>query len=268
MRNILFALGTRPEGIKLAPLALAMRKNPSLERHPRLDDGQHQNMLHSALDVFGLTLDHDFQLDGRRSKACPRSPANIIEKYSGLFADIKPDLVVVHGDTTTTFAGALAAYYSRIPIAHVEAGLRTYQKYHSFPEETNRRMVATIADLHFAPTESARQNLLSEHIPPENIFVTGNTVIDALEWVRCNKKQDPFGPGHKLHDLVHKPPFILQVTAHRRESWGKAHRQHFAALQQVAEKMPGSRARHLPYPSESGDPPGERNNSSKRRTST
>lgn len=232
-RNIFFAFGTRPEAIKLAPLALAMQDISGL-RITLASSGQHQGLLRDALAVFGLQLQHEFLL-GQRTQGLASLTAQMLEQYHALLQSVKPDLVVVHGDTATSFAAALAAYYLRLPIAHVEAGLRTYQKYHSFPEEANRRMVACLADLHFAPTESAKQNLLCEQVPADAISVTGNTVIDALCWV-LRQKPDPFHATHPLAPYVQKP-FIL-VTAHRRESWGEVHRNYFHALQQVAVARP------------------------------
>ncbi|MHB0977114.1 MAG: non-hydrolyzing UDP-N-acetylglucosamine 2-epimerase [Candidatus Aquicultorales bacterium] len=214
--RVLSCFGTRPEAIKMAPVV------KELERRPEFDSrvvvtAQHREMLDQVLDLFAIKPDHDLDI-----MTTGQSLFDITTKaLSGLGPIIEeetPDVLVVQGDTTTTFVAALGAFYHKIPVGHVEAGLRTYDKHHPFPEEINRRLTTALADFHFAPTETSKANLLAEDVPEERIFVTGNTVIDAMLAV----VREDYVFGHDVLDAVTKGerPVVL-VTAHRRENWGE-----------------------------------------------
>ncbi len=215
--------GTRPEAVKMAPVVAALRESSDF-RPLVIVSGQHREMLDQVLDVFGITPDHDLDImqpEQSLSDIVTRS----LHGLSEVLAHLHPAMVVVQGDAHTCFVGALAAYYHQIPIAHVEAGLRTADKYQPFPEEMNRRMTSVLADLHFAPTAQARENLLREGVAPERILVTGNTVIDALQTIVRRT------PAHLPPDV---PPLdgkrLVLVTTHRRENWGEPMRQIYLAL--------------------------------------
>ena len=208
--------GTRPELIKLAPVVreLARRKDKFVSRI--CVTGQHRQLLDQVLELFGIVPDHDLALMTSDQNLSSLT-ARMVNGLATIMAEEVPALVIVQGDTTTAFCGALAAYYQQIPVAHVEAGLRTGQKYAPFPEELNRRLVAQIADVHFAPTAKARDALRAEGVPEPSIHVTGNTVIDALLWVRTQIAQREPQLPHSLREALADFPVLL-VTAHRRES--------------------------------------------------
>lgn len=209
--RIAIVMGTRPEVIKLAPLVIAARQRPDDFEVLAISTAQHRQMLDQAVAQFGIAIDEDLGI-----MQPDQSPADVIARaltaLSALFARTKPDVVVVQGDTATTLAGALAAYLNRIAVAHVEAGLRTHDKWQPFPEEINRRLTSPIADYHFAPTDRARDNLLREGIEPHTISVTGNTAIDALLWMLWRVRAGSSAPV--------KSGRLLLVTAHRRENHG------------------------------------------------
>ncbi|MBN1912282.1 MAG: UDP-N-acetylglucosamine 2-epimerase (non-hydrolyzing) [Pirellulales bacterium] len=242
--------GTRPEAIKLCPLVLALAECPGLQPHVCVT-GQHREMLDQVLDVFGIVPDVDLNLmrpDQTLAGFTSRAIATIDEYYEAS----RPDLVLVQGDTTTVFCAALCAFYRDIPVGHVEAGLRTFNKRSPFPEEINRVLASRVTDLHFAPTETARQNLLREAVPDERIFVTGNTVIDALlfavDRVRANPPSidglpDPLQPGQAAggHD---SPPVVL-ITGHRRENFGAGFENICQAIVTLAKRFPDT---HFVYP--------------------
>jgi UDP-N-acetylglucosamine 2-epimerase (non-hydrolysing) len=214
--RILAVFGTRPEAIKLAPVVRALAGTEGLEPLTVVT-AQHREMLDQVLRLFALTPDHDLDV------MTPRQTLSdvVVRALPGLEAVLareQPDAVLVQGDTTTAFAAALAAFYRRIPVGHVEAGLRTGKKYEPFPEEMNRRLVGTLADWHFAPTAAAGRNLLREGVPAGQIFVTGNTVIDA---VRLVARADYRFTTPQLAELDFARQRVLLVTAHRRESWGE-----------------------------------------------
>lgn len=178
--KVMTVFGTRPEAIKMCPLVLEMRKHPD-EIEPLVAvTAQHREMLDQVLHLFGITPDYDLNI-----MSAGQTLYDVTEKalrgLQKVLEEAKPDLVLVHGDTTTTFAGALAAFYAQIPVGHVEAGLRTGNKYSPFPEEMNRKLTGALADYHFAPTATSKANLLRENVPEAKIVVTGNTVIDALK---------------------------------------------------------------------------------------
>jgi UDP-N-acetylglucosamine 2-epimerase (non-hydrolysing) len=232
-KKVMVVIGTRPEAIKLAPVVLELERHRAHFETEICVTGQHREMLDQMLRVFGLRPDHDLgvmtagqDLAGVTA-ACLTGLDRVLRQKS-------PDLVLVQGDTTTTFAASLAAYYHHIPIGHVEAGLRTGKKYDPFPEEINRRLATHLSDFHFAPTELARNNLLLEGVSPESISVTGNTVIDALLLTQARLAEDPSLAVHRL-DPAEKLHIIL-VTAHRRESFGQPFRQICEALRALAER--------------------------------
>lgn len=212
MIRVMSVFGTRPEAIKMAPLLLEMKKRREFESIVALT-GQHRELLKNVLSDFNIGWDFDLDLM-KGSQTLAHITTSVLEGMSGIIASVKPDIVLVHGDTTTSFAGALAAFYEKTPVGHVEAGLRTYDKYAPYPEEMNRTLTSRIADLHFAPTEGAEENLLKEGIPISRIFVTGNTVIDAL-------KTTVSGDYRFEDEFLKKVDFtkdIIMVTAHRREN--------------------------------------------------
>lgn len=226
MKRILLVFGTRPEAIKMCPLANELNTRPGVEVRICVT-GQHREMLHPALTAFGVTADHDLALM-REGQGLPELTAALLPALDRVLAAEQPDVVLVHGDTTTAFAAALAAFYRRIPVGHVEAGLRTHDLSAPFPEEFNRRAVDTLSHWHFAPTEAAQDNLLSEGLSPETVFVTGNTVIDALKTtVRPNYT-------HPLLDWAGNRKLIL-LTAHRRENLGTPMEEMFRAIRRAAD---------------------------------
>lgn len=214
--QVMAVVGTRPDAIKMAPVVLALREDPRFRMHV-VSTGQHREMLHQVLQLFRITPDEDLQVMTPH-QTLAQITIRVLEGLDKVLQRYRPDVVLAQGDTTTTFVAALAAFYHKIPFGHVEAGLRTYDKYHPFPEEINRRLTAPIADFHFAPTERARQNLLREAIPAERIWVTGNTGIDAVLWVA----QQPFEPQEPaLKRFFAHTGRTLLVTTHRRENWGE-----------------------------------------------
>ena len=220
MPTVLTVLGTRPEGIKLAPVLRELGTAPMRSRC--CVTGQHREMLNQVLDLFGIVPDHDLRIM-TEDQTPARVAAATLTGLEAVIRSERPDWVLVQGDTTTAAAAALAAYYARVRVGHVEAGLRTHDKWQPFPEEINRQVVGAVADLHFAPTGRARDNLLREGVPSEHILVTGNTVIDALQWVAAQ----PWAPTgleeaarHKLGAALADSARIVLVTAHRRENFG------------------------------------------------
>ena len=233
-RKILAVVGTRPEAIKMAPLIRRLRMTSGLSVAV-CSTGQHREMIRQVFELFSITPDFDLEVmehDQRLSALTAR----VVRGMDDVIAGYKPDRVLVHGDTTTTMAATLAAFYQQIPVGHVEAGLRTRNIYAPWPEEVNRRVTDTIADRLFAPTETARANLLAEHVPDENIFVTGNTVIDAL----FDTLDGPLKQEANLRELEARFPFfdegkkVILVTCHRRESYGEGFRDICAALARLA----------------------------------
>jgi UDP-N-acetylglucosamine 2-epimerase (non-hydrolysing) len=229
--KVLSVFGTRPEAIKMAPVVKALQSQPQHIETRICVTAQHREMLDQVLGLFKITPDYDLNLMSP-NQSLSQLTACLFEKLDPVIAQEKPDWVLVQGDTTTVMVAGLVAFYHRIQVGHVEAGLRTGDKYRPFPEEINRRVATTVADLHFAPTMWARDNLLQEHVPAERIIVTGNTVIDALHWV-LNQPYDPsIGPLARI-------PWdkrIILVTAHRRENFGKPIQEICAALKEIAQR--------------------------------
>ncbi|MGD6978506.1 MULTISPECIES: non-hydrolyzing UDP-N-acetylglucosamine 2-epimerase [Citricoccus] len=233
MKKIMPIYGTRPEAIKMAPIVTALQAAEDLDCVVTVT-GQHREMLDQVNELFGIIPDHDLNI------IQPRQTLNgvltrTIEGLDRLFASAKPDAVVVQGDTTTSTAGAIAAFYCGIPVVHVEAGLRSFNIWSPFPEEANRKMTSQIASLHLAPTTTSRDNLLREALPAEDICVTGNTVIDAL--FQVVEKAVPFSDP-KLEDIAASDRRLVLVTTHRRENQGEAMRGVGRALARLAATYP------------------------------
>ena len=209
--------GTRPEAIKVAPAILALKSSPGFEPIVVVT-AQHRSMLDQVLSLFGITPDHDLNIIQPR-QSLTSVTVRALEGLSPLMESEKPDVVLVQGDTTTTFIGALAAFYHQVPVVHMEAGLRTGRPYSPFPEEINRCLTTRLAALHLAPTASNRANLMAENVPPSQVVVTGNTVIDALLHT-VDRRVEYEEPA--LDGIDEDPRKVVLVTAHRRESWGPA----------------------------------------------
>ncbi len=231
--KVMTVFGTRPEAIKMAPVVLELAKYPDKITPVVAVTAQHRDMLDQVLNLFDIKPDHDLDI-----MAAGQTLFDITTKammgLDKVLTEEKPDIVLVHGDTTTTFAGALAAYYHQIPVGHVEAGLRTHNKYSPFPEEMNRKLTGSIADMHFAPTETAEANLLREATEVENIFVTGNTVIDALHHT---VRDDYEFTDELLKDIDMDGKRIILVTTHRRENLGEPMRHVYKALRRLTEDL-------------------------------
>ena len=224
MKKVLLIIGTRPEAVKMAPVWQAFAKMPEIKARICVT-AQHRQMLDQVLAVFRITPDYDLNIM-KRSQTLADITAEALRGVETVIDDALPDLVLVHGDTSTAFAAALAAFYRHVPIGHVEAGLRTNDKYSPFPEEMNRQLVDRLSDLFFAPTAVSRDNLLAENVPPEKIYVTGNTVIDARKDY-SHPELEHIGPGER----------IILLTAHRRENLGEPLRRIFRAVRRLTEDM-------------------------------
>jgi UDP-N-acetylglucosamine 2-epimerase (non-hydrolysing) len=234
-RKVLVVFGTRPEAIKLAPVVLELQRHSEQFTTVICVTGQHRQMLDQVLQVFQLRPHYDLQVMVAGQSLAGVTTASLTGLDKVLEHE-SPDLVLVQGDTTTTFVAALTAFYYRVKVAHVEAGLRTGQKNNPFPEEISRRLTTHIADFHFAPTERSRANLLREGIAPEDIEVTGNTVIDALFYVRERLAQNPSLAVYP--EELAKASRMILVTAHRRESFGEQFRQMCEAIRSIALSRP------------------------------
>ncbi|MDN7124478.1 UDP-N-acetylglucosamine 2-epimerase (non-hydrolyzing) [Pseudidiomarina sp. 1APP75-32.1] len=239
-KKVLVVFGTRPEAIKMAPLVQQLLQIDSNDWDVRLCvTAQHRGMLDQVLELFKLTPDYDLNLM-RPNQSLHELAARVLTEIEPVLTDFEPDLICVHGDTLTTLTTGLAAYFKKIPVAHIEAGLRTGNIYSPWPEEANRRLVAGITRWHFAPTSRARDNLLRENIPAEHIYVTGNTVIDALLHVSEQLQIDQAKQHHyqQLFRQIPKQHPMLLVTGHRRESFGEGFERICKALSQLAEQRP------------------------------
>ncbi|WP_151884236.1 non-hydrolyzing UDP-N-acetylglucosamine 2-epimerase, partial [Pseudomonas putida] len=229
--------GTRPEAIKMAPLALQLAEDARFESRVCVT-GQHRQMLGQVLELFGIQPDYDLNIM-KPGQDLTGVTTGILQGIQPVLAEFKPDIVLVHGDTATTFATSLAAYYQQIPIAHVEAGLRTNNLYSPWPEEGNRRLTGTLAALHFAPTATSRDNLLREGTDPASIFTTGNTVIDALlEVVRKLESPALRARFERQFDYLAANRRMVLVTGHRRENFGGGFERICQALVQTARQFP------------------------------
>lgn len=242
MIHVLTVFGTRPEAIKLAPVVKALEDRPDQFRSSVCVTAQHREMLDQALSLFDIRPDYDLDIMKQRQDLYGIT-TEILLKLKDLFKEVRPDLILVQGDTTTTFAASLSGFYEKIKIGHIEAGLRTYDKYRPFPEEINRHLTSVLTDYHFAPTEQAKLHLLQEGIPGTHIFVTGNTVIDALLWIL--KKQSSPEYQRRMEDFFSKifssflnAQRMILVTAHRRESFGEGFENICQALKEIVRRNP------------------------------
>lgn len=238
--KVLSIFGTRPEAIKFAPVIKVLEGRRGFSSSVCVT-AQHREMLDQVLSIFGIRPDHDLNIM-RNNQSLHDITANALQALRSVMDEERPNLVLVQGDTSTTFAGALAAFYSKIPVAHIEAGLRTYDKYRPFPEEINRRLTTQLADLHFAPTSTSKDNLLRENVASEMVFVTGNTVIDALKMIverqyrpEEKKKWDAFfmkfgvdfGAGRRM----------VLITGHRRENFGSGFENICLSIRDLSERF-------------------------------
>lgn len=231
--KVLVVMGTRPEAIKMAPVVNALRERDGLEVEVCLT-AQHRELLDQVIEVFGIPVNYDLNLM-QPDQTIFDTTSNVLLRMAEVLDQAQPDVALVHGDTTTSFAAALACYYKAVKVGHVEAGLRTYDKYRPFPEEMNRRLGDALCDYYYAPTEGSRVNLLKENLDGENIFITGNTVIDALLEIagRDFEFDDP------LLAKAGKERKLILVTAHRRESFGDPFRQMCTAMRDLAANNDG-----------------------------
>ncbi len=233
MKTVMLVFGTRPEAIKMCPLVNELKKRPGI-RTVVCVSGQHREMLDAVLRAFNVVPDYDLAIMKDRQTLFDIT-VNILERIRAVLEEVKPDVVLVHGDTSTTFVTALACFYLQIPVGHVEAGLRTYNIYSPYPEEFNRQAVSVIARYNFAPTELSRENLLREGRKPESIYVTGNTAIDALKTTVREDYTHPeleWAAGSRL----------IMITAHRRENLGEPMHRMFRAIRRIIEEHPDVRA--------------------------
>lgn len=233
MKKIMLVFGTRPEAIKMCPLVNELKKHQSIETIVCVT-GQHRQMLDQVLEAFSVVPDYDLSIMKDKQTLFDVT-VNILERIKTVLEEVKPDVVLVHGDTSTTFVTALACFYLQIPVGHVEAGLRTYNIYSPYPEEFNRQAVSIISQYNFAPTELSKQNLLKEGKNPKSIYVTGNTAIDALKTtVRADYT-------HPELDWANDSRLIM-ITAHRRENLGEPMRHMFKAIRRVMDEHPDVKA--------------------------
>ena len=233
MKKAMLVFGTRPEAIKMCPLVNELKKRKELQTIVCVT-GQHRQMLDMVLEAFGVTPDYDLSIMKDKQTLFDVT-INILNRIKEVLEKEKPDVVLVHGDTSTTFVTALACFYLQIPVGHVEAGLRTYNIYSPYPEEFNRQAVSIISKFNFAPTELSKQNLLKEGKNPDSIYVTGNTAIDALKTTICESYTHPeleWANGSRL----------IMITAHRRENLGEPMRHMFKAIRRVMDEHPDVKA--------------------------
>src|SRR3989441_6470156 len=213
--KVVSIVGTRPEVIKMAPVVHELRRRQSVFDHTLVNTSQHREMLVSAMSLFGMEPDFDLKLM-EENQSLASFASRSLSSLTNLLSELKPDLILIQGDTTTVMTAALAAFYQDVKVGHVEAGLRSFNRRHPFPEEINRRFVGLLADLHFAPTERARQNLLRDGVAENSIFVTGNTIVDALQSIPPAETFD----DQSLDRIDYERMRVLLVTAHRRENHG------------------------------------------------
>jgi len=228
--KVLSIFGTRPEAIKMAPLVKALKADSRFESYVCVT-AQHRDMLDQVLDIFDIKPDFDLDIMKDRQTLTDIT-INALSGLEKVIKELQPNIILVHGDTTTTFVGSLAAFYNKVQIGHVEAGLRTFNKYSPYPEEMNRKLTGAMADLHFSPTSTSKENLLREGISGENIYITGNTAIDALK-TTVNKDFEFY--TEELKKLDYRNKRVIMVTAHRRENLGEPLRNICRALKRIAE---------------------------------
>ncbi|MBO5744086.1 MAG: UDP-N-acetylglucosamine 2-epimerase (non-hydrolyzing) [Clostridia bacterium] len=240
MIKVMSVFGTRPEAIKMAPLVKELEKNPLIESIVTVT-AQHREMLDQVLEIFDIKPDYDLNIM-QKGQTLADITTRALNGLDEVIKVAKPDIILVHGDTSTTFAGSLAAFYNQVKIGHVEAGLRTYDKYSPFPEEMNRKLTGAMTDLHFSPTISNKNNLLKENVSESTIYITGNTVIDAL---KTTVKKDYVFADKTLNSLDFENKKIILMTAHRRENLGKPLEDICTAAKNIIEKHPDA---ELVYP--------------------
>ncbi|WP_283604633.1 non-hydrolyzing UDP-N-acetylglucosamine 2-epimerase [Ligilactobacillus salivarius] len=226
--KVMTVFGTRPEAIKMAPLVLELQKQSQRFEEITTVSAQHREMLDQVLDIFHIKPDYDLNIMHARQTLTDIT-SNVLINLDKILKEAKPDIVLVHGDTTTTFAASVAAFYNQIPIGHVEAGLRTWEKYSPYPEEMNRQMTDAMTDLYFAPTNQSKANLLKENHKEDNIYITGNTAIDALKQT-VDKEYH-----HDILDKVSPDNKLILLTMHRRENQGEPMRRVFKVIREVVE---------------------------------
>lgn len=227
MIKVMSIFGTRPEAIKMAPLIKELEKRKEIESIVCVT-AQHRQMLDQVLETFKIIPDYDLDIM-KQGQSLSEITTRVLNGLEKVMKEVKPDIILIHGDTTTTFAGALAAFYNQVAIGHVEAGLRTYDKYSPFPEEMNRQMVDCMTDMYFAPTELSKENLIKQNISEDKIYVTGNTVIDAMKTTIEDKYHN------EVFDWVGNDKMIL-LTAHRRENLGEPMKRIFKAIKRAVDQ--------------------------------
>lgn len=233
MKKVMLVFGTRPEAIKMCPLVNELKTRKTIETIVCVT-GQHRQMLDQVLEAFGVTADYDLSIMKDRQTLFDVT-TNILNRIKDVLEEVKPDVVLVHGDTSTTFVTALACFYLQIPVGHVEAGLRTYNIYSPYPEEFNRQAVSIISSYNFAPTELSKENLIKEGKDPDTIYVTGNTAIDALKTTVRNDYNNE-------HLEWAKDSRLIMITAHRRENLGEPMKNMFRAIRRVMDEHPDVKA--------------------------
>ena len=229
--KVMTVFGTRPEGIKMAPIIKAMEKEERIENIVCIT-AQHREMLDQVLNLFNIEADYDLNIF-KPGQSLTEITINALKGLEDVIQEVKPDVLLVQGDTTTVFAGALAAFYQKVKIGHVEAGLRSGNLYSPYPEEANRKLTGIMTDFHFAPTEESKKNLLKEDYPQEKIFITGNTVIDALQYAI---KEDYDFQLPLLNKLDYENKKVILMTSHRRENIGEPMEDIFSAVKDIVEK--------------------------------
>lgn len=235
MKKVMCVFGTRPEAIKVAPVIHELKSHTAFELCVCVT-AQHRQMLDQVLELFEITPDIDLDIM-TPDQNLSNLTAQLISEMSKVLSEEKPDCVLVHGDTTTTMATSLAAYYQKIPVGHIEAGLRTHDIYAPWPEEINRQITGRIATFHFAPTQKAQENLLGENVPEDNIFITGNTIVDALTLIKQRvTSPDKQKQYKKRFDFLESSKKLILVTGHRRENFGEAFEEMCHALKAIAER--------------------------------
>ena len=241
--KVIVIFGTRPEAIKMAPLIKELEKNPQIQCTVCVT-AQHREILDQVLDIFKIKPQYDLNIM-KAKQSLTGITCSVLAGLEEVFEKEQPDIVLVHGDTTTTFAASLAAFYRKIPVGHVEAGLRSHNKFFPYPEEINRKLTGAIADLHFAPTTTSKENLLREGIDEGAIVVTGNTVIDAMKFTI---KDNYIFENHELNAIDYKNKKIIIVTAHRRENWGSGIENICNALKIIAKENQDVEVLYIVHP--------------------
>lgn len=229
--KVMTVFGTRPEAIKMAPLVLKLKKRDSEFKTVTVVSAQHRQMLDQVLQIFSIIPDYDLDIMKQR-QSLDQITASVVQNLGKIIEEEKPDIVLVHGDTTTTFAASVSAFYHQTEIGHVEAGLRTWNKYSPYPEEMNRQLTDVLSDLYFAPTSQSKANLLLEHHDEKNVFVTGNTAIDALKQTVTEDYH------HEVMDYIDPDKRMILVTMHRRENQGEPMHRVFRVMRNVVDLYP------------------------------